>query len=624
MFKTLHQLPYLNGLHLRWHVGSSHYEPVRPLPLPDTTSPHSFDSPLPLHPHHSHSQGPPPPPPPAVFSAAPAGPQFYNNGLQSHFVGTHASPPTHIMPNIPPPTIAKPVLIPRARRRRPMPEDPPTLSGFKYLKHLSILNIDSQDLIPEIKSCISKSESTLSHLSLSFSGPLAQEAREADADQDPDATELDDDIHDAQHSYSSISPWARKEWKAQEIALARILGVEKSRHKSLPSSQGLEVENNGGGTGDRDQAGSEKKRSPEEIYMAALTEASEKLLSLRGAESLSGHCGGITEAIEEAVGKYFESDAAKNKLTGDGSNAADTGSLEQRSMASHPGESSTGSGSRSKSNKSPAASIDIHLSDTEEDELLDTDPSDDPDASPDKTCSSGDDENDSHGDVRFDLPLTENARPLANSPGEQAKRTIEDDEAGKKELMSAYVKETRGLGLLSLKLHLIPVRPSILNSALDLHVLQTLTLLNVGNQVPLWTLLSKENKVQPLALRNISTDHVSPVFIKCVSQLDKLYELLLIERHRRYHPATFLPWTTVTINDIRRQVLKKHLPSLKRLMLRNDASSDWDLDAKTIMLLCTRGTGLEELSAGFHMRGVVSSFSLTFDFVIEYGSELGC
>src|SRR5690606_33668054 len=156
---------------------------------------------------HPHSHGPPPPP--AVFNSGPVGPQFYGNGLQSHFAGTHASPPTHIIPNIPPPAIAKPASMPRTSGRRPMPDDPPTLSGFKYLKRLAILNIDNQDLIPEVKSCISNSESTLSHLSLSFSGPLAQEAREADADQDPDATELDDDIHGVQDSYPSMSPWAR-------------------------------------------------------------------------------------------------------------------------------------------------------------------------------------------------------------------------------------------------------------------------------------------------------------------------------------------------------------------------------------------------------------------------------
>lgn len=486
-----------------------------------------------------------------------------------------------------------------------MPDDPPTLSGFKYLKRLAILNIDNQDLIPEVKSCISNSESTLSHLSLSFSGPLAQEAREADADQDPDATELDDDIHGVQDSYPSMSPWARKEWKAQEMALARILGAEKARHKSQPLSQGLEVDNSEGSKGDKDQIDSVKKKSPEETYIAALKEASEKLLSLRGAESLAEHGGGIIDVIEEAVGKYFESEATKNKATGGGSNVTDTGSSEQRSSSSQLGESSTSSDLRTKLNKSPAASIDIRLSDTEEDEPLYMDLSDDSDVSQDKTYSLGDDENGSHGDVRSGMSLRGKPGLLADSPGEQANRTTVDDEAEKKGLISAYVKETRGLALVSLKLHLIPVRASVLRSALDLHVLQTLTLLNVGNQVPLWTLLSKESKVQPLALRNISTDHVSPAFIKCVSQLDKLYELFMIERNRRYHPATFLPWTTVTISDIRKQVLKKHLQTLKRLMLRNDASSDWDMDAKTIVLLCTRGRLLEELSGGFHMRGVV-------------------
>jgi hypothetical protein len=182
------------------------------------------------------------------------------------------------------------------------------------------------------------------------------------------------------------------------------------------------------------------------------------------------------------------------------------------------------------------------------------------------------------------------------------------DGESKRDLISAYVKSTRGLGLSSLSIQLIPVKPSTLSHALDLHVLQSLTLLNVGNQAPLWTLLARENQVQPLALRNIFTDNVSSALLKCVGQLDEVHELLLLERSPKYRPATFLPRSSVLIRSIRQEVLRKHVRTLKCLMIRNDTSSAWDLDAKTIIMLCTQGARLEELSGGFRMVGVVSLY----------------
>src|SRR5690606_9027134 len=155
---------------------------------------------------------------------------------------------------------------------------------------------------------------------------------------------------------------------------------------------GLEADNSESSEGDKDQIESVKKKSPEENYIAALKEASEKLLSLRGAESLAKHGGSIIDVIEEAVGKYFESEATKDKATGGGSNTTDSGSSEQMSSSSQPGETSTSFELRTKLNKSPAASIDTSLSDTAEDEPLNMDLSDDSSVSQDKTFSLSDDE----------------------------------------------------------------------------------------------------------------------------------------------------------------------------------------------------------------------------------------
>ncbi|SPO05842.1 uncharacterized protein DNG_08529 [Cephalotrichum gorgonifer] len=610
VFKTLHQLPCLNELHIRWHAGISCYEPLRPLPIANANPSSSFDPPMLLPHHHPHPQGPPPPP--VQFNVGPIPPQFYGNGIQSHFAPAHASPPTHIIPNLPPPPIMKPSSRSRPLRRQSAPDDPPTLSGFKNLRRLAVLNIDSLDLVPEVKSCIEYSESTLTHLRLSFSTALAVEARGSDPDQDPDATELDDDFHGAQHSTSSRPPSAQKEWKIQEAVLARVLGVEKGRHNHQPPSRPGEREDDGSSLSDKSQGVSQKeKKSPEELFIAALKEASNALLSVRGAESLAGHSGDIVDLIGNAIGGYFESDAAKqNAITGT-SSVTRSGSSDDDSASGQPDELLPSTASHKNSNdKPPRANMsvdDLDLSDTEGDESLGVDTSDDSDTSPDMTRFSGVRESARHSSIwPSRTRRTRTAR--SESPSvvlcAQEKPTAEVNESEMKQLMSAYVKSTRGLGLVSLGIHLIPVKASVLNSALDLHALQTLTLLNVGNQAPLWTLLSKENQVKPLALRNISTDNVSPAFLKCVSQLDKVYEIFMIERSVRYWPSTFHPWSTVTINNIRKQVLKKHLGTLKRLLIRNDSSSTWDLDAKTITLLCAQGVRLEELSGGFHMRGV--------------------
>jgi hypothetical protein len=195
---------------------------------------------------------------------------------------------------------------------------------------------------------------------------------------------------------------------------------------------------------------------------------------------------------------------------------------------------------------------------------------------------------------------------IEDARGSSAMQTWDNKEELERQV-SKYARDTRGIALHSLSIHLIPVKASVLGRAIDLRSLKRLTLLNVGNQAPLWTLMAKENAIERLPLCKIFTDHVSPVFLQLVSQLDKVEELFMLERNPKYKPESFAPKVKVPLETIRRLALKKHLPTLKRLMIKNQADGSWDMDEKTIQLICKRGKVLEELAVIMGIRAVVSS-----------------
>ncbi|POS72764.1 F-box domain-containing protein [Diaporthe helianthi] len=170
--------------------------------------------------------------------------------------------------------------------------------------------------------------------------------------------------------------------------------------------------------------------------------------------------------------------------------------------------------------------------------------------------------------------------------------------------ITEYARSTRGLSLQTLSIYLIPVKASVLSKAVDLRVLKRITLLNVGNQAPIWSLLAKENKQQPIALRKIFTDNVSVPFLTLVSQLEELNELFMLERPDKYKPEPFAPKTAITIGQIRHMVLKRHLPTLKRLMIKNQQDSTWDVDDRIMLLICRRGQKLEELAVSMGIRAI--------------------
>lgn len=171
--------------------------------------------------------------------------------------------------------------------------------------------------------------------------------------------------------------------------------------------------------------------------------------------------------------------------------------------------------------------------------------------------------------------------------------------------MSEYVRKTRELNLQSLALYLIPLKSSVLLKAINLRFLRSITLLEVGHQSLFWASVAKENRISPIPLRKIYTDNVTLHFLALVHQLECVEELLMVERKQNSLVESITPKTTVTIDHLRRVVLKRHASTLKVLMIQNDDSSDWDLNSESAILICQRAKKLEELAVTFGSRTMV-------------------
>lgn len=185
--------------------------------------------------------------------------------------------------------------------------------------------------------------------------------------------------------------------------------------------------------------------------------------------------------------------------------------------------------------------------------------------------------------------------------------------------MQDYVRSVHGLPLENLALYLIPVKPSVLSRAVDLTILKSITLLNVGPQGGFWSVMAKKHVETPLRLRYIHTDNVTPSFLSCISSLSGLTELYMLERSSKSKVESMAPSTVVGIEDIRQQALTKHIRTLKKLMIKNenDNGHTWDLNGKTTRLITTKGHNLTELAISLDSRNSVSDIpptSLTLPF----------
>ncbi|KAM6520911.1 hypothetical protein FSOLCH5_005691 [Fusarium solani] len=680
VYRELHKIRTLTKFHIRMQAGETYYMTPPPLPL-------VIDEPPPVTAHYYDI---PPPPPPPVFSAPLTG---VNSGPV-----LSASPPSML-------PLSKQFSKTKAGKRGSEAQEPPTLSGFKRLKSLSVLDIDSLESINELKACVRNSASTLTELHLSLSESMALQARRPPPDSDPDDSDVDDEFQVVPASQSTnfdaTGPAktfrSQEERKLQEAILGKIFDVESSitkkpalhhspRDVACSQPEGQEADNNGNSVDPRDE------------FVSSIKSVSSRLMShVNGSRDFTSAQQDILDMIEKAARKYADSCEQPSQQP-DG--PSDSSSAAPKDGEEQPAEKDASSDSETKTsvtlpdrskNKGPSGDLspeDIEIEhldmvedmDEESDEQQTKDSDDkQPEPQPQETSEpasssktpsktpptiskSGlrklfealDDQRSDYETFLLNLSHLQNdiislnqriTTLLADSNGVDIEQVMEaegrmkrlkqcvldvereiratDAEVHKvqKELkekplantadlqqsMDDYIRETRGIALETLGIHLIPVKASVLSRAIDLRCIRNLTLLNVGNQSPIWTMLSKENKIHPLALRSVFTDNVSTAFLTCMSQLDELHDLFMLERSPKFKPESFAPRTTVTIDQIRRLVLKKHMPTLKRLMIKDESNgSVWDANQKAMILICNRGAQLEELALSMNIHAVVS------------------
>ncbi|KAK7415329.1 hypothetical protein QQX98_005973 [Neonectria punicea] len=646
VYQELHKIRTLTALHIRMQAGESYYTPPPPLPilLDDM------------------------PPPPSHWSDTPPPPLTFPVPLAGASTAPIASGP----PPNPPTSKSK-----KAGKRVPA-QEPPTLSGFKKLKTLSVLDIDSLDVVTELKTCVRNSSSTLNALYLSLSESLALQARRPPPDSDPDDSDVDDEfqvVPASQGSNFDASGPAKtfrsqEERKLQESVLGRIFDVEPFIIKKSPFEKGPK---DAGGE-KPEESEHDDTADPQEEFIASIRGVSAKLMSLsNGSRDFSAEQQDILSLIERAARKYIESEKipkADDPSTEASKDSEDPKKEDNSVLVKESSSLASSSQPKGKSEGEVSPEdIEIEHMDMVDEVDEDSDDQTPKDEQPPEAVSassrlkaylststpsmqravatlsaqlantetfsvklgqfqeqadgldemlkvmSADNEPDIHHVKQVEgqlkellLSISEIQHQIKTAGAEiidatkQLPLSTETITETTRRSMEDYIRDTRGVSLETLSIYLIPVKASVLSRAMDLRCIKNLTLLNVGNQVPIWTLLSKENKIRPLALRSVFTDNVSPAFLTCMSQLDELHELFMLERGAKHKPESFAPKTTTTIDQIRRLVLKKHMMTLKRLMIKDESNgSNWDVNQKAMILICARGIKLEELAISINI-----------------------
>ncbi|KAK8128043.1 F-box domain-containing protein [Apiospora sp. TS-2023a] len=523
-----------------------------------------------------------------------------------------------------------------SRKQHSTEKKPPTIGGFKRLESLGVLDIDSLDMVTEIKNCIENSSSTLKKLKLSFSDALATQARKPCL-VDPNDSDEDDDFQVVPMSsgYDDGSGPAKafraqEERKVQESVLGRIFDIEpfvpKKPLVNKEKRPDIKLTN----------------RDASQRFINSMTNVTKRLMmGVDGSRVLTSQRQECLDLMIEAAKKYvaFREDLVTDGATGDGAgpnasglngHAADSDNddaetvaeaalssvpkvqtdqdetrpedidvaapeeqlVEQQDDVASDVASKAETTQMDTSSGEPASScqsdstlplediptevldtlqvgLNSHPGDTQDLQLLQADVAPDSD---DTLANSSLQEMAEKlkaleiSDKEHDMNILE--AELEDAGDSHDAHTVDDKEDLRRQI-SAYIRGTRGVALKSLSLHLIPTKASVLGRAIDLHTLRKLTLLNVGNQAPIWSLLAKENKLAPLPLVKIFTDHVSLPFLHFVSQLEQVDELFMIERSTK-----------------------------------NDADDTWDADEKTTQLICRKGKALEELAVIMGIKSV--------------------
>lgn len=572
----------------------------------------------------------------------------------------------------------------RPPKKLPMPRDPPTLSRFLNLKTLCVLDIDSLDIIPELEICLQNCAATLTKLKISFSDALAGQARKPPPEVDPNNDSDEDDefqvpgvvanqhIPDDMTGPAKIFRAAQMRTR-QEGVLATLFNVENldvSTENTTKSGSPKLNDDENEGEPPRPSGEQAESINPNQEFINSVRHVTDRLSS----NPEKNEQDELLDLIFKATKRYLESqqkpqDAKSHEkdtiMTEQDSDIVEN--IEEGTRASDKEENVASSGSGNglgipTTSALPSPRKDLKPPTTNKilvPFLLDSGV-DEQGVIPESSVSTTnipcdefvptheqgtENQQPSDGDRAkphqvdsTDLIVSTNKVPGGiSSPQilraskksiEEAKGKLQDSQNPsisdiKQKNISDYVRSTRGIGLESLGFHQIPIKAWVLSKALDFRSLRRITLLNVGNQAPLWLRLMEQNRVEPLPLAKIFTDNVSPQFLTFVSQLQKVDELFMLERSSKHKPESFAPKTTVTIRDIRRTVLKKHLPNLKRLMIKNDSDIDheahhdatrhgnWDVDEKTMLQICTRGRTLQELSMSASIKSIVSDSTIS-------------
>ncbi|KAK0129413.1 hypothetical protein ONS95_001335 [Cadophora gregata] len=689
VWKELRKIEALKHLHIRMQSGPTTYQPLPPLPnsiLPP--APGEVDSTVPgsiLHPL------------PPILPVPAGSPNSFPFGNQ----------------------IAKIYLQPPGGKAAV--KAPPTLRGFKDLKTLTILDMDSLDYLDELKECIRDSSSTLSSLKLSFSDSLVSRSRK------PQPDPPSDDDSDQEDEFGQLIPppglpppnpplgphpdpfgpsktlKAQEEKKNQEAALAKILGCEgplpKPKPHQLPALP-REVEK------------PKPEEDPKRRFIRNLAPVAARLMGqVKPGGDVSVEGKEVLAMIEKAAQMYLEAtetekkpekapasvESSTAKATPASSSASTDGTEDAAVMtnavADEPGLFDNPLKKKEKESSDVSNPEDINIEEPEvneltvESELPTTEVVQDDaviaeapviatskdvvdDAAQEaarkakyaafqaEMAEKIDHEGqellqviDEHAELVSSVAAVEQEGDLWAKKVEEftnqlqsgdniteadrqmiahakaAIKTVSDRvvqlSAGMsyvtehiselKELsrvgldfrsaMSEYVRSTRGITLDALSIYMIPTKASVLTRGVDINALQSIALLNVGTQSPIWNMLARENKLSPLPLHKIHTDNVTLPLLLCLSQLEKVTELVMMERLSKERVEGNALKSTVTIEQIRKMVLKKHAPTLKILVVRNDTiGMDWGFNIKTAMLLCDRAKNLEELGCSFGVR----------------------
>ncbi|KAI9804181.1 MAG: hypothetical protein M1825_001583 [Sarcosagium campestre] len=474
--------------------------------------------------------------------------------------------------------------------RRRKPGVPPTFAGFKNLSSLAVLDLESLDYASDVSSCIKSSSLTLKSLQLSLSNTVGRRTKPFDEDDDTDS---DEDVEDLDHTMPVLLPSAPLQYPESAEDREERMRAESARVESLLASF-LQVDK-------KPQEGKLQAKGPKRKGLGHAKEvvlAPSSIEALRNAtsqalvERLQGHvrdflddAGNLTSLngdIEAEVLSFAEKIEKLRKQEG----FVDESSMLIRRENIGGTIVTYRTPVTSEATGSSGQSLPIVREDETNNETK-------------MEAAGRSDGNENHsvkgkGKETKPSPLGNTAgTPAGGVPPNHKVPTSSKATAANRD-MKNYVRSTRKLTLESVGFSGFPVKGSVLSRALDLTTLKQIAVFKAGSQAVLWGTLEKEHRTTgSLRISRISTDDVSPSFLTFVNSLDAVTDLLLLKRSM---PVVGEPSNPISIREIRKQALKKHIKSLQKLMIRCEKGRAWDLDAKTIRLLALKGQNLKELA----------------------------